>query len=226
MPDKVDYLDITRHALSEISGDASEILKILEEGDKQADTRQGVIQTVHEMCDALQLACDLISKEISSSILEFNGLRKGNGELLNGYFTRTAFKFSSEALRQLLHEGKVCGELHALGDRFKQPLTDVTTGGVSLWENVKAFFSRSTSMSIALEGLYEGERNYLYNLSDFLFEIRDRAEAATSLDLDDVEGLRSAGEQLVGLMREKRQVLQDQIREVKLAADDCVKKLH
>lgn len=225
MPDRVEYLDITKAALSEISDEVSEIGKIIKEGNEQANVRKGSIQTIHEMCDALQLACDLISKELSSSIIEFNSLRKENEEVLRGYFERTAFKFCHESLRLLLHEGKVCGELHALGDRFKQPFTDVTTGGVSFWENVKAFFMRSNSMSIALGGLYEGEMNYLYNMSHYLYEIRDRAEIATSLT-DDVEALRDAGEELIALMRDKRQVLQDQIRDIKLSADACVEKLH
>ena len=75
MPDRVQYLDLTKEALSELGGKVSEIGEIIKNGDEQADARKGAIQTIHEMCDALQLACDLISKEISKNIIVFNNLR-------------------------------------------------------------------------------------------------------------------------------------------------------
>ena len=226
MPDRVQYLDLTKEALSELGGKVSEIGEIIKNGDEQADARKGAIQTIHEMCDALQLACDLISKEISTNIIEFNNLRNAKEKALRGFFQRAAFTFSDESLRKLLHEGRVCGELHALGDRFSQPFPDVTTGGVSLWENVKTFFTRSNIMSHALDGLYEGERNFLDELVEFLNDIRDDAEKATAIDYGNVEVLRKAGGELTEMMRNKRQTLQDQIREIKGSADDCIQKLH
>jgi hypothetical protein len=226
MPDNVQYLELAKDAFSELGSKVGEIGEIIKKGVEQADTRKSAILTIHQMCDALQLACDLVSKELSASIIDFNTLRSAKEEALRGFFKRTAFKFSDGSLRTLLHEGKVCGELHALGDRFTQPFSDVTPGGVSVWENVMTFFRRSNSMSDAMHGLYEGEMDYLRAISDYLNSVRDAAENATAIDWGNIDELRTAGDTLAELMRKKRQILQDQIRRVKDAADDCIKKLH
>jgi len=223
---RVEYLDLAKDALIEVGGKVGEIGEVIKKGDEQADARKGAILAIHEMCDALQLACDLISKELSTTIIEFNNVRAEKEEAIRGFFQRTAFKYSNDSLRQLLHEGKVCGELHALGDRFSQPFSDVTTGGVSLWETVKTFFRRSNRMSMALDGLYEGEMNYLNDLTNFLNDVRDEAENATAIDWGKVETLKEAGDALTEHMRNKRQTLQDQIHVLKSAADDCINKLH
>ena len=226
MPNKVEYLDIAKEALNELGSKAGDIADIIKKGDEQADTRKTAVLTIHQMCDALQLACDLVSKELSTSIIDFNNLRAAKEEALRGFFQRAAFSFSSDSLRKLLHEGKVCGELHALGDRFTQPFSNVTTGAVSVWENVKTFFSRSNSMSIAINGLYEGEMNYLQDIGAFLNDIRNQAEAAMRVTSGDMEALRSAGDELTELMRNKREVLQDQVRALKSTADVCIRTMH
>jgi hypothetical protein len=224
MNDTMYYLDLTKSAISDIGNIAPDIAEIIKRGDEQADTRKGAIQTINEMCDALQLACDLISKELSASITEFNRIRNDKPEILIGYFQRTSLKFSEPSLRLLLHEGRVCGELHALGDRFTQPFSDVTTGAVSIWENVKTFFTRSNSMVEALGGLLEGEMNYLHDFGGFLNDVRNGAENATGIYSE--EQLRQAGDTLVELMRQKRQTLQNQVREIRIAADACIGNLH
>ena len=218
MPERVGYLDIAKEGLSEID-------EIIKKGNEQADTRKAAIQTIHEMCDTLQLSADIVSRELSASIIEFNRLRN-QPEALHGYFERTAFKFSNPSLRQMLHEGSVCGELHALGDRFRQPFSDVATGSLSVWDNVKTLFTRSNRMSMAVEGLYQGEIDYLGELVDFLNEIRDCAEYGTSIDEGEREEQVKLGDDLTVLMRNKRQVLQDQIRDLKHGADVCVEDLH
>ncbi len=129
MPDHVDYLERASKAVTEVGDMVGQIDKVLKKREEQADARKGAIRTINEMVDALQLAVDLISKEISSATIEFNTVRWQKEEALQGYFERVASRFSDKPLRLLLHEGKVCGELHALGDRFGQPFSGVSTGG-------------------------------------------------------------------------------------------------
>lgn len=226
MPDHVDYLDRAKDALSEVGDIADRIDKVLEKGEKQADARKGAIRTINEMVDALQLAVDLISKELSSATIEFNSLKWQKEEALRGWFDRVASRFSDKPLRLLLHEGKVCGELHALGDRFGQPFSAVSTGGLSFWDNVRTFFSRSNAMSDALSSLAEGENHFLEEASGFLNAIVLKAEAATGLPWGSIDLLIHHGEELVTLMREKRQVLQDQVKALQDAASTCRGKLH
>src|SRR5205823_3421086 len=126
MPETIRYLDQARDGFEEIAGLGSELSRAIELGEQQATTRDGAIQTINEMCDALQLAADLISKELSACITEFNRLRADDEQVLRGYFERTAVRLSEPSLRLLLHEGTVCGELHKLGDRFRQPFSKQT----------------------------------------------------------------------------------------------------
>ena len=223
MPDRVNYLDLTRSAVADIGNIGTEIDQIVQRGERQADTRAEAIKTIEDMCEALQLACDTINKEITMAIIEFNHLKNEPSDALYGYFQRMAFKFSEPSLRLLLHENKVCGELHILGDKFKQPFSPETTGGTSIWDNVRAFFNRSTNMHYAIEGLYEGEISYLRDISDFLSDVRDQATEATGLTDDK---LISAGESLIAQMKDKRNALQQQAREVQDAAYASIAKLH
>lgn len=226
MQENIKYLEQTSDAFMDIANKVSDISEIIEKGDEQADVRKGAIQTINEMCDSLRLACDLISRELSSSVVEFHQVRTKNEPALRGYFERVAIKLTEPSIRILLHEGKVCGELHALYDRFSQPFSNATTGGVSFWENVKTFFTRSNSMSVALNGLREGEAEYLRNFSSFLDEIRNKAESALSRPWGDLESLRQDGEEIASLMRQKRETLQNQLITVRDAADTCIGKLH
>ena len=223
MPDRVNYLDLTKSALTDIGNIGTEIDQIVQRGERQADTRAEAIKTIEDMCEALQLACDTINKEITMAIIEFNRLKNEAADALYGYFQRMAFKFSEPSLRLLLHENKVCGELHILGDKFRQPFSSETTGSTSIWDNVRAFFNRSTNMSYAIEGLYEGEISYLRDITDFLSEVRDKATEATGKFGDE---LISAGESLIAQMKDKRNVLQQQAREIQDAAYESIAKLH
>jgi hypothetical protein len=80
-------------------------------------------------------------------------------------------------------------------------------------------------MSMALIFLTHGERQYLRDLADFWDDVRDRCEKAAEVD-NDVGKLRSRGASLIGLLREKRRTLQDQVRELREAADTCIGRLH
>ncbi|KKO19760.1 MAG: hypothetical protein L3J18_07295 [Candidatus Brocadia sp.] len=220
------YLNLAKDAIREVVNLAPDLNKAIAKGEEQATTRDGVIQTINEMCDALQLASDLISKELSTSITEFNRIRPEKEEVLQAYFERVATKFSEPSLRLLLHEGTVCGELHKLGDRFEQPFSKETTSGVSWWENVRTFFSRSNSMANVLHGLIEGERNYLRSFSEFLDDVRDSAETATQVPWENNATLRTKGEELVKLMRQKRSGLQSKLSEIRVAADAALGALH
>ena len=137
----VDYLEIAKEGLDQISGHLSDLDEAIKKGEQQAQTRDGVIQTINEMSDALQKASDEINSRLSGSVLEFNCLRDVQDESsLRGYFERTATTYSDPSLRLLLHEGGVCGQLHKVGDRFSQPFSPATASGVSFWEAVKIFF--------------------------------------------------------------------------------------
>ncbi len=222
----VDYLDLAANGFAEVGDMAKDISEVIKKGDEQADTRKGVILTVHQMCDTLQMAVDLISMELSKSIIEFSNLRNGDPEALPGFFERTTFNFSNAALRKLLHDGKVCGELHALKDRFTQPFSDTTTGGVSFWQNVITLFRRSNAMSDAIEGLYLGEIDFINDAVQFLNDLTSEAESATSISCSDTNALIEAGDLCTNMMREKRGHLQNQIKNLRLVANECIGKLH
>jgi hypothetical protein len=220
------YLEAAASGIAEIGDLASKIPEIVKQADAQADVRKEAIRTVDQMADALQLACDLVSKELSASITEFHRLRSEDDGILRGFFERLVLRFSDGNLRLLLHEGKVCGELHALGDRFSQPLSDVSRSALPWWESLRALFTRSTSMSMVVHGLLEGERDYLRDLSAFLDEVREKAEAATARPWGDLDGLRAAGDALAALMRERRRRLGEKVLAIRRAADAAIAKLH
>ncbi len=81
-------------------------------------------------------------------------------------------------------------------------------------------------MTMALEGLAEGENLFLGEASYFLNSIVQKAEAATGVPWGEKDLLVAAGEEIVTLMREKRQTLQDQIKTLQEAATTCRGKLH
>ncbi len=227
MPQDIDYLQQASEGLGELRGFAGELAKAIDQGGKkQAQIRDGVIQTINEMADALQLACDLVAKEISASLAEFNRIQQSDEPVLRSYFERLALRCSEPALRLLLHEGQVCGELHKLADRFKTPFSSQATAGESLWEAVKSFLTRSSRMSSAFSGLDQGERTYLRDIARFLDEIRDGAEGASALDRGSPEVLRGYGRGLAKLLREKRQLLQARVMEVRTQADAVIAALH
>ena len=226
MTNGMQYLELAKDAITEVRGLAPDLAKAIAKGEEQATTRDGAIQTINEMCDALQLATDLIAKELSASITEFNRLQGENEGMLHGYFERLALRLSEPSLRLLLHEGTVCGELHKLYDRFEQPFSKQTISGVSLWQNVKTFLSRSNNMTIVLNGLVEGERDYLRGFSSFLNDVRARAEAGTQIPLGNDAALRAHGQALVQLMRDKRTTLLGKLSDIRVAADGAIAALH
>src|SRR5438067_4863043 len=91
--------------LSKVKDGMEELEKAFTPADKQSDAREGAIDTINKMCDALQLACDKISEQISGTLLEFDELltEKDAGELQT-FFRRTARRFSHESLSLLLHD--------------------------------------------------------------------------------------------------------------------------
>jgi hypothetical protein len=220
------YLDDAKDAIDDISSLGSSLKDAIALGKEQASTRDGVIQTINEMCDALQLASDLLAKELSASILEFNRIKGDKEEILRGFFERVAARFSEPTLRLLLHEGQVCGELHKLGDRFETPFSPEAVAAQNVWQAVKTFFTRSSRMSVTLHGLVEGERDYLRDFSAFLDDVRDRAEKATALSWGQDAVLRQHGDSLSALLREKRAVLQQKVANVRHAADAAIATLH
>lgn len=220
------YLDEAKSAIDDLGSIGSSLKDAIALGKEQASTRDGVIQTINEMCDALQLAVDLIAKELSASIIEFNRIKQGKEEILRGFFERLAARLSEPQLRLLLHEGQVCSELHKLGDRFETPMSPESIAALSVWEAVKAFFTRSSPMAATLHGLIEGERDYLRDFAAFLDDVRDRAEKATFIAWGEASALRQEGDSLIELMREKRTALQKKAANIRKAADTAIETMH
>lgn len=219
-------LDATRQALEDVTNLGPDLKKAIDLGKEQATTRDGVIRTINEMADALQLACDLIAKELSSSIIEFHAQLSEGEECLRGCHERLAARVSEPSLRLLLHEGRVCGELHKIGDRFETPFSPESVAGLSFWENVKSFFTRSSVMSQELHGLIEGERMYLQDFSSFLDDVRVAAEEAIAVPWGSQNELKSKTASMIGLIREKRQSLLKKALEVREAANRAIGTLH
>jgi hypothetical protein len=215
-------LDRVTDGIEEIAGLGSELSRAISNGEQSPSTRDGAIRTINEMCDGLQLAADLISKELSAGISEFNRVHQQKEEILRGYFERMAVRFSEPSLRLLLYEGTACEQLHKLGDRFEQPSSKEAAAGPILWQDVKTFLARSHHMLTVLHGLIEGERDYLRGFSHFLEEARERAEAAAQLPWGDGPALRTCGHELVQSMRGRRAILQAKLTEMRLAADMAI----
>jgi hypothetical protein len=228
MVKEISFYDLVKLGFGEVADRARALNKAIAKGQEQTETRDGVIQTINEMCDALQKATDAIASELSGSIVDFNSLGRMDDEaIIRGFFDRTAEKLSDKAIRKLLREGLVCGELHKIGDRYTQPLSHDTMGGVSFWENVKTFFIRTNRMSDALDALATGERDYIKNTSEFLNEVRDKVEDVTTIPRGGgIEILLDKARELVRLMREKRNKLESQMRELRMQAETTRKTLH
>jgi hypothetical protein len=220
------YLDAIRDAVEDVANLAPDLKDAIAQGKEQAETRDGVIQTINEMCDALVLASDLIASQLSASIVEFGRIRMEKESTIRGYFGRCATKFSEPSLRLLLHEGKVCGELHKLGDRFETPFSPESISGLSFWDNVKTFFSRSNRMTSALHDLIDGEQDYLRDIGTLLNEVRDAAEATNQLPWGSEDAVRNKGDELLTLMRERRQDLEAKLRQIREAGDAAIQALH
>ncbi len=213
MSEAVNYLGLATDAFSELSDFVKDVDDVVQKGEEQANTRRDIILIIHQMSDALQLAVDLISAKLSKSIIEYNGLKIDDELELRGFLERTSFNFSAPALRKLLHDGKVCGELHALSDKFKQPFSRATMSSLGLTEYVKTFFLRSNRMRDAVEGLYQGEIDFIRDIITFMEDLITRVEiSSTSFD----------GEELADLMRNKRLVIQQQMNELKVQANNCI----
>jgi hypothetical protein len=226
MPEQMRTLDEAKEGLGELGGVASELKKAIDLGKEQATTRDGVVQTVNDMCDALQLAADLIAAELSSQITEFNRARGQGEDVLRGYFERLSYRVSAPTLRELLHDGRVCGDLHKVGDRFRTPFSPQSVAGLGVLDTVRAFFTRSSRMSDVIHGLLEGERDYLRDFSGLLDEIRIRAEAAAMIPWGDTNQLEKAGTEIVELIRRKRHILLGKVSQVRESADGVIQALH
>lgn len=226
MSNNMPCLDNASKGFDELSNTAPQLKKAIDIGKEQASTRDRVIQTVNEMCDALQMASDLTSTQLSSAITEFNRVRWENEKLLRGYFERLAKSVSKPALRKLLSEGHVCGDLHKVGDRFRTPFAPESISGLGTWEAVNTFFTRSSNMSRAVDGLVEGERSFINDYYDLLNDVRTLAESATAVPLGNKPKLETAGEEIIKLIREKRNLLQQKIRVLRENGNKVIQALH
>ena len=224
-PDTIGFLTTAEKAVKDFASVGAQIDKQFTRADEQDTARKKTIQIINAMCDALQLAGDLISREITEATINYNKISDSKtARDFKSFFNDVAFRFSRKNIGAVLTVGKVCGELHALGDSYAQPLSKPSRSGVAFYHALAAFFTRSTPMSCALSGLYHGEREYLNSISYFLQDLIDDAVAAGGER--DLKELRNSGAQLVSKMREKNRSLHDQTRKLRDAADACVETLH
>jgi hypothetical protein len=224
MPDELPILSLVGSGFSELSNGAGSVSKALEKADAQVETRQDAIRVINYMCDALQKAESIVTRALTESVMEYNKLRDGNRQTLVDYFERTAHKFSEDALGQKLLEGEVCADLHGLYDAFSQPFSAVSRSGLSVTDAVRTVFTRSSSMSMALSGLQDGERIYIRETTAFLNDVVDKARDATGLSTEDET--RAKGDQLARKMRRKVKALRAQTSAVRETADECIETLH
>jgi hypothetical protein len=224
-PDTIEFLSTAEEAVKDFASVSAQIEKQFKRADEQDTARKKTIQIINAMCDALQLAGDLISREITEATIEYNKISDSKtARDFKSFFNNVAFRFSRNNIGDVLTVGKVCGELHALGDSYAQPLSKPSRTGVAFYHALAALFTRSTPMSRALSGLYHGEREYLNSISYFLQDLIDDAAAAGGER--DLKKLRNSGAHLVCKMREKKRSLHDQTRKLRDAADVCVETLH
>ncbi len=214
MTGQIPFVELTREGLREAAKEAASLAQA------QTSVRGEVIRTINTLVDTLQLAADVVGKEISATIAEHNDGRRGQR---GGFLSRAAARFSHDGLWVLLHEGRVCGPLHELGDRFANPLSKEVWSGISAWEAVMTFFRRTSPMSQALQRLREGEGAYLHELAQFLDDARNFAEQHRHDQGDQAE---QSCEELVSRLRDKRSALLSAIWSLRSAADECIAKLH
>lgn len=226
------YLDATKNGIGDIAKMAPDLKKAIELGKEQAKTRDEIIDIINHLCDTLQHGGDEVIARLSACVVEYYKARDGAVEDLYAYFERLAHKFSEPSLRDLLHEGKVCGELHKLGDRFKQPFSEESPAALSFSQNVRTFFSRSSNMKEAIDGLVEGERHYLRDIAAVLRKVVTEAEDAraepfNTLDRVATSGrLRVKGDIIVTLLKTKRKLLDKKFSSIRQAGDVAVETLH
>lgn len=218
-------LDFTNQGLGELLNFVPDVMKVIKMGGEQAKTRDRIIDCINGMCDALKLAADLLSADISARISEFNRVRHDKEQVLRAYFERVGASFSEPALRSRLHEGQVCGELHKIGDRFTQPFSDETLSASSAWQAVLTFFKRSSAMSIAVQGLVYGEQNYIRDYVCILDDVCKATEAATAIPWNQRDILEKAGEQLVQKMRLARDIISEKALQIRRRGDRVIQEL-
>ncbi len=206
--------------------------KSLKRGEKQAESRDMVIDALNRLGNALQLAADLVSAETSKIIMEYAEVRTSNIESLQSFFARSATRLDEPSLRVLLHEGKVCGELHRIADRLRQPFTWLSASSLSLTDWLRTLGARTNTMAIAIGGLTEGERHYLFGIARHLERARLRAESARTapVNTSDIEGSRTqlvaAGDEFIAQLQDGRARINSRVIDICSAARHAAKLLH
>lgn len=211
-----------------------QILDTLQKGaEQQAAPRRDAVSVINQMCDALQAGVDVVSHEITAVTLEFSELSRqrldgsidpmGLAQRLHGFLARTAVRFSEPTLRMKFHEGRVCNEMHVLGDRLSGPLG--AAGTSSAWQAIRALFARTTSLGMAVQALTEGEQDYLRQFVWALDAVRQRAEHAAAQWGDEETAWRHA-EEIVADLRQQRTELTRQAAALRDRADAVIKLLH
>ena len=122
MPETIDFLTQAEEAVKDFTSVSSQIEKQFKKADDQDTARKTTIQIINAMCDALQLAGELLSREITETIIEYNKISDSKAASdFKSFFNGVALRFSRKNIGDVLTVGKVCGELHALGDSYAQP---------------------------------------------------------------------------------------------------------
>lgn len=219
--------------LRDVAEGMRELSRLIDRADRQqAGMRAEAIAVIQCMCDALQAGADIVSYELSMSILELNDLARRRMEAgadtqsllgnAHGALRRTATRLADPTLRLKFHEGQVCSALHVLGDRLAGPLGSRATSPA--WESIRSLFTRSTSLSRAVHGLLEGEQDYLRDFVAFLDSVRDQAE--NGLRAWDEATVHRTTDEVADAMRGKRAALREQIAQLRQQADAVINAMH
>jgi len=187
---------------------------------KQTDAQDELVAIINDMCDSLEMANDLIAKEISSAITDINRIKGSKIENIHRCFEKQALRFSNEKLHKTLKAGKVCGDLRKLGKRFGNPLSGQAMGSQSLKAWLSTLFNRSSKMKMHLDRLYWDERDYINHFSELLVKARDLCEKATTES--DLKKLNKSAENIKKQLRKTRSIVRANIVSLRNTADRCI----
>lgn len=211
--------------VAELPSIVTQVEAVLAKGERQSEIRDGVVGCVNSLCDALQLASDIVSTEISETIRQLNASR-GSAEKTLEALTGIPKRFSHEEIGRRLKQGHVCAELHKLHDRFSTPLSKESLAGLSAWDTVRTFFGRSNRMSAVLQGLHEGEASYLHDTTGMIQQVIDDADALATRLSRSGEIPQPDLDKLVDALRQRRQLMQGRAAALRREGDRVVATLH
>ena len=191
---------------------------------KQDDARRQVVLVLNRLGDALKAAGDHVTVALSEQIVGYQEASTGTVKDLRSFYSKASIALRREALSKRLKRGRVCAELHVLFDQYGRPATGPALGGQSAADWLRGLFGKSSKMKNALGLLWEGEKEYLYEIASFLQDAADDAEMLTKPKLRKAE-LLQGGEALTAKLREKRSAVQSGAARVEKRVEKTIEAL-